>query len=609
MRRSIMLLSQRSWALGPVGRPDVSSTQSLPSTSQPPTNKFCNRQPTHFTVYAAESPLYSSCFRTLVELSRIRPIVIVAYDNMMPVTLGMDGITIFILSAVIALSCYNYTEATASVLPNIQVEQVTSEFNVPGGYFAPQFTDHSPRIRRAKPSCYEFSRSILEPYSERYLPKASLPSITDGSVPRAFWRWSGNITRADFQRAKSRRPCEQCFLNHYRFQSGRLFIEKGASLRVPQSRRLHQLAWEEMLSIVLYLYPKMPDMEFLWLWDDECVNGLPVFAPNACRQFAKAGFTLPSFSVWSQSLGQVQMAAYHSCIWNRYPPHERKPLAVWRGSTTGARKPTLENYQLVTRLKLHLLAQNYSDILDAKINKLTKDIPEPVRARIKLGDRLDSEDYNRYSAIIDVDGNGWSDRFGHALIHYSTPVLKMASNHTAFFEHLFAPGVTFLQFSPSLEDLVGKAGKVVSEVRKLGGQSKYFDMVKSMQATSQVLMDHLGLMEALAYSLLKYWSLVTWTLGDLDPDPDVDLGHRNHLDPSIAEKGNQRAGGGGQDGDGGGGEEEEDDDHDTKTAAESTDEMEGFEEVAMTCCSLTHVPAEFATAVTTRLLNKAPGRR
>ncbi|GLI63564.1 hypothetical protein VaNZ11_006555 [Volvox africanus] len=364
-----------------------------------------------------------------------------------------------------------------------------------------------------------------------------------------------------------------------------------------------------MLSIVLYLYPQMPDMEFLWLWDDECVNGLPVFAPNACRQFAKAGFTLPSFSVWSQSLGRVQMAAYHSCVWNRYPPYERKPLAVWRGSTTGARKPTVENYQLVTRLKLHLLAQNHSGILDAKINKFTKDIPDPVRAQITSGDRIDSEDYNRYSAIIDVDGNGWSDRFGHALIHYSTPVLKMASNHTAFFEHLFAPGVTFLQFSPSLEDLVEKAGKVVAEVQKLGGQSKYFDMVKSMQATSQVLMDHLGLVEALAYSLLKYWSLVTWTLKDLDPDTDVDLGHRNRLDPSIVKRGGDRAGGVGQDG---GSDDDDHDDDYTKASAkpltEFPDEVRGFEEVAMTCCSLTRVPAEFAAEVTTRLLRKAPGR-
>ncbi|GIM01759.1 hypothetical protein Vretimale_6544 [Volvox reticuliferus] len=483
-----------------------------------------------------------------------------------------------------------------------------SEFNIPGGYFATVFNDHAPRTRQAKPSCYEFSKSIFEPYSERYLPKASLPSLNDGSVPLAFWKWSGNITRADFERAKSRRLCEQCFLNHYRIHKGRLFVEKGASLRVPQSRQLHQLAWEEMLSIVLYLFPTMPDMEFLWLWDDECVNGLPVFAPNVCRQFAKGGFTLPSFSVWSTSLGQVQMASYHSCIWNRYPPHERKSLAVWRGRTTGVRKPTQENYKSITRMKLHHLAQNHSDILDAKIMKFTQGMPDFIRSNIQLGDRIDSEDYNRYSAIIDVDGNGWSDRFGHALIHYSTPVLKMASNNTAFFEHLFAPGVTFLQFSPSLEDLVEKASEVVSDVRQFGGQSKYFDMVKAMQATSQVLMDHVGIAEALAYSLLKYWSLVTWTLEDLDFDRDVGLGHRRFLDPSTGKGGSRRAGGGGQ-----GAAAADGHDDDTKVAAASLAEVPvevtRFEEVVMTCCSLTRVPAEFAAAVTTRLLKRAPFRR
>jgi hypothetical protein len=35
------------------------------------------------------------------------------------------------------------------------------------------------------------------------------------------------------------------------------------------------------------------------------------------------------------------------------------------------------------------------------------------------------EDFNKYGIILDVDGNGWSNRFA-MLAHYNTPILKQA---------------------------------------------------------------------------------------------------------------------------------------------------------------------------------------
>ncbi|GIL66557.1 hypothetical protein Vafri_20053 [Volvox africanus] len=517
---------------------------------------------------------------------------------MMPtVDLRMRRLTIVLLSVVVTLSCHNHTVAAKATFPfNMHFEHVASEFNVPGGYFAIKSAGHDALQgrQRADLSCHEFARSVPEPYSDRYLPKTSLPSIKDDDgVLRAYWQWNGSISRADFERAKLRKIGGPCFLNHYRIQKGRLFIEKGASLRVPETRKDFQLAFEEMLNVVLYLYPSMPDMEFLLFWSDDCVNGLPVLAPNVCRQYANAGFTLPSNSVLRASLGQVQMAAYHSCLWNRYPPHARKPLAVWRGTLTGSVQVPKEQLKSITRVKLHLLSENHSNIIDAKINRFPSWIPEDLRSLIHLGDHIHSEDYNSYSAIIDVDGNGWSDRFGNSLIHYATPIIKMATNRTAFFEHLFAPGKTFLQFGPSMEDLVDKAGKLVSDVQHLGGKSEYFDMVRAMQGTSQILMDHVGIAEAFAYLLLKYWSLVTWTLED-----SHDPGHRSLLDPTKE----QNDGPGRGDGDGltvSG----------SSSAAAISAEVNGFEEVAVKCCSFTHLPAEFATAVTMRLSRKEPVQR
>jgi hypothetical protein len=54
--------------------------------------------------------------------------------------------------------------------------------------------------------------------------------------------------------------------------------------------------------------------------------------------------------------------------------------------------------------------------------------------------------------VLDIDGNGWSDRY-RLLAHANTPVLKQASNLTAFFEHLAAPGPVLQHYAHDLSDL------------------------------------------------------------------------------------------------------------------------------------------------------------
>lgn len=72
------------------------------------------------------------------------------------------------------------------------------------------------------------------------------------------------------------------------------------------------------------------------------------------------------------------------------------------------------------------------------------------------------EDFNRYAVVLDVDGNGWSDRY-RLLSHCNTPVLKQASNLTSFFEHVMAPGAVVEQYAPDLSDLPVRAQQVLSE--------------------------------------------------------------------------------------------------------------------------------------------------
>lgn len=40
-----------------------------------------------------------------------------------------------------------------------------------------------------------------------------------------------------------------------------------------------------------------------------------------------------------------------------------------------------------------------------------------------LASRMELEDYNKAAVIMDVDGNGWSDRLSR-IVHYPSPILK-----------------------------------------------------------------------------------------------------------------------------------------------------------------------------------------
>lgn len=88
-----------------------------------------------------------------------------------------------------------------------------------------------------------------------------------------------------------------------------------------------------------------------------------------------------------------------------------------------------------------------------------------MHARCCAGPELPLEDFNRYALLLDIDGNAWSDRY-RLLAHFNTPVLKQASNLTAFFEHVMAPGTVMEQYAADLSDLLVRARQLLGEVQQ-----------------------------------------------------------------------------------------------------------------------------------------------
>ncbi|GLC37035.1 hypothetical protein PLESTB_001398700 [Pleodorina starrii] len=272
------------------------------------------------------------------------------------------------------------------------------------------------------------------------------------------------------------------------------------------------LSTEELRGIkqvVLYLFP-IPDMDFLLHYGDGCTKGLPVI---------------------------------------RYPADKRKSVVFWRGSSmdTVHGACNKNNYLKVFRILLHQFARNHTDTLDVRIAKLLN-CDAFVKEQIKdAGAWIRLEKFNQHCAILDVDGNGWSDRFGQ-LVHFNTPILKLASNHTGFFEHLMAPNVAIDQFSKDLSDLPEKARQLIADCQTGGADSRARRLAHTMQGITQMLMDHVGIAEAFAYTLHTYKNLSAWT-----------------FDSSLT----------------------------------------GFKQVNRTCCSEARVPKAFADAVTAKVAGGA----
>jgi len=78
---------------------------------------------------------------------------------------------------------------------------------------------------------------------------------------------------------------------------------------------------------------------------------------------------------------------------------------------------------------------------------------------------LPLEQFNRYALLLDIDGNSWSDRY-RLLTHFNTPILKQASNLTAFFEHIAAPGFVVEHYNHDLSDLPVKVATLLQELQQ-----------------------------------------------------------------------------------------------------------------------------------------------
>jgi hypothetical protein len=142
---------------------------------------------------------------------------------------------------------------------------------------------------------------------------------------------------------------------------------------------------------------------------------------------------------------------------------DRRPIALWRGSTTGPLEAPKE-WRSLARIKLCEIARNSAKdgLIDAGISAVVQFSDDEVVREIKqsglMRDAVPWEEWIRYKYQIDIDGNtnAWSGFFQRLLT--GSPVLKIESPRglTQWFYDELRPWHNYVPVAPDMSDLVSK---------------------------------------------------------------------------------------------------------------------------------------------------------
>lgn len=269
------------------------------------------------------------------------------------------------------------------------------------------------------------------------------------------------------------------------------------------------------LLMTLHLY-EIPDLDFTFFTKDEAVCNLPFFSNNidsGCG--TRAGFAIPTYGVFNDALGPVQIEKYESCLDWRFPLSDATPKAVWRGSTTGIPRITASNYHDLWRVKLIDETRPYPELFDVELiahiqmSDAAKKIMEKEYPTVG---RMAFSDFNRFGVILDMDGNAWSDRFSR-LLFSNRPIVKQESPYKEFFRFDPHPKLATF-FERNLTNLVEQTKSVLDKFKTQNGQASIKEEIKERREFAHKHLSQLGIIRSLAYVLTVYSHKQTWEVQD-----------------------------------------------------------------------------------------------
>jgi len=236
--------------------------------------------------------------------------------------------------------------------------------------------------------------------------------------------------------------------------------------------------------------------DYAWCGDDL----VPIFRLNAIRS-RKCMHSWPVMSLTyfnDPTNFQLAESPYQwdelMTEWDESYPWEKKiDKVVWRGRITGYTYKDGER----PRQKLVQYAREYLDVMDIK----------PSTAKSKMP----QDDFQKYKAILDIDGNAWSARLGK-LLCYNSVVIKVESSYVGYWEKEIKPWVHYIPAEDDFSDLE----KTVRYVMDPENAEQIKQVIKNGQAFCRTKLTMEQYTVDMLWTLLAYRELIAGSPDFLD---------------------------------------------------------------------------------------------
>ena len=184
-------------------------------------------------------------------------------------------------------------------------------------------------------------------------------------------------------------------------------------------------------------------------WGNRSIPLFTTAVPVSCQH----GFPMPAYNTYVLSKENSNdwkstMKEYEE----KYPWESKIPKVVWRGSLSAVN----DDLQSVRWRLCQLATESNATTLDVGLVSIPSRHDHLNLDWNVVGGkvhRIPQTDFQKYTAVLDVDGNSWSSRFGE-LLCYNSVVLKVEPKFVEYFYKDLEPWKHYIPVKYDLSDLL-----------------------------------------------------------------------------------------------------------------------------------------------------------
>jgi Glycosyl transferase family 90 len=178
-------------------------------------------------------------------------------------------------------------------------------------------------------------------------------------------------------------------------------------------------------------------------WENGMLRPIRVPLMTMCARLdCPYAIPIPSY----QSIQTANAASSFNSSHFHIPWNSKQPKLVWRGSLSDANHG---NWTMSARFRIVRQALHRPDLFDVGFTQIPPQHRLPIDQTLLMKPALvPMERFMEYQAILDMDGNSWSSRFG-TLLCYNSVVLKVTPAFVDSFYYQLRPHVHYIPVNSS----------------------------------------------------------------------------------------------------------------------------------------------------------------